>query len=637
MLSAVRNAVKSPIAMVIVVLLVASFALWGVNDIFQAPGNAITSVGGERVTVADLQINFERRMQIERQENPSLTNEQARQQGLGDEVLGQLVLNAMLRSQARSLGIAASDSAVRDEINSIEFLTDPLTGGFDRMAYNNYLAQVGQRPRQFEAEVRNDLVLSQMTSSLFEGIAQPDIYRTILLRYIGETRDLEAVVISPSAAGEIGDPTEEDLQATIDNNPQFFTTPERRAFTLVRLRPEDYLTEVQIEETDIVAQYEYEVETGSIGTPATRTYTQISFSEEASARDAAERLANDEDPATIASELGASAPSRLEERQAFQVPDNAVRDALFEAAAGDAFAVETRFGNWFAIVVEAAAEDNIPTLEERRPEIRDALAQAAAEDLLYADLGEYEEARGNGFSLEESAMAAGLPYEVYQPVDEQGRSEDGNFAFWFFTEPEIGTDIFSRPPHIDGELQGYGEGGFYAVRVDEVIESRVRTLDEAREDAESVWRLQEVDSRLEDLAADVVELAESGQSFQSIVDANPNFRLEQASLRRTETSGTFGQQVVSLAFSLGIGDVESTRSGTARSHMVIRVNDASDSDVSQPELLAQIDSFLTDGYRGDIDSSLVSALYREFDFSNADIETDLRDQALGVVDPSQFQ
>ena len=62
-----------------------------------------------------------------------------------------------------------------------------------------------------------------------------------------------------------------------------------------------------------------------------------------------------------------------------------------------------------------------------------------------------------------------------------------------------------------------------------------------------------------------------------------------------------------------------------------------DCDVSQPELLEQISTFLTDGYRADIDSSLVSALYREFDFGNDDIETDLRDQALGVVDPSQFQ
>ncbi|MEE2524912.1 SurA N-terminal domain-containing protein [Hyphobacterium sp. HN65] len=637
MLSAVRNAVKSPIAMVIVVLLVASFALWGVNDIFQAPGNAITVVGGERVTVAELQLNFERRMQRERQENPSLTNEQARQQGMGDEVLGQLILNAMLRSQARSLGITASDAAVRDEISSIEFLTDPLTGGFDRMAYNNYLAQVGQRQRQFESEVRNDLVLSQMTSSLFEGIAQPDIYRSILLRYIGETRDLEAVVISPAAAGEIGDPTSEDLQATIDNNPQFFTTPERRAFTLVRLRPEDYLTEVEIEETDIVEQYEYEVSTGSIGTPAMRTYTQLVFDDEAAARDAALRLGNDEDPTIIATELGASEPSRLEDRQAFQVPDSAVRDALFEATTGDAFAVETRFGNWFAIVVEAAVEDDIPTLEERRQEIRDALAQTAAEDLLYADLGEYEEARGNGFSLEEAAFAAGLPYEIFQPVDEQGRSEDGDFAFWFFTEPEIGADIFSRPAHIDGELQSYGEGSYFAVRVDEIIEARVRSLEEAREDAESVWRLQEVDTRLEDIAENVMELAESGQSLQSIADANPDFRLEQASLRRTETSGTFGQQVVSLVFSMDVGDFEATRSASARSHMVIRVADAHDGDVEDPQLLAQIETFLTDGYRGDIDSSLVSALYREFDFTTADIETDLRDQALGVVDQSQFQ
>jgi peptidyl-prolyl cis-trans isomerase D len=637
MLSAVRNAVKSPIALVIVGLLVASFALWGVNDVFQAPGDAITTVGGERVTVSELRINFERRLQTERQDNPTLTNAQAREQGLGDEVLGQLVLNAMLRSQARSLGIAASDEAIREEIRSFGAFTDPLTGGFDRLAYQNFLRQSGQRERQFETEIRNDLVLRQMTGSLFEGIDHPDIYRSILTRYLGEVRDIEAIVISPAAAGEIGDPTDEDLQQTIDNNPQFFTAPERRAFTLVRMRPQDYLTSVEVDEDEIAAQYEFELETGAIGTPATRTYTQIAFQDGALAQQAAERLSNDMSPADIAAELGGDAPSRLEDRQAFQVPDNAVRDALFEAAAGDAFAVETRFGNWFAIIVEAAQENETPTLEDRREDIRDTLAQAAAEDLLYADLGEYEEARGNGFSIEESAVAAGLPIEIYQAIDEQGRAEDGSFAFGFFSEPEILSDVFARPPLIDGELQSYGDGSFYAVRVDAVIDSRIRSLEEARDDAESVWRLQEVDARLEDIADEVLTLVEDGQSFSSIADANPAYRIEQASLRRNESSGIFSQQVVGLAFSLDIGEAEATRSNASRSHLVLRVADARDGEMPPPDVLAQVEDFLNQGYRSDIDSSLVSALYREFDFSAAQIETDLRDQALGVVDPNQLQ
>jgi peptidyl-prolyl cis-trans isomerase D len=476
-----------------------------------------------------------------------------------------------------------------------------------------------------------------MTGELFDGIDHPDVYRDILVRYLGEIRDIEAIVISPAAAGEIGDPSDEDLQATIDNNPQFFTAPERRGFTLVRLRPEDYLQSVEVDEDEIVAQYEFELETGAIGTPATRTYTQIGFDDEASARQAVERLSNNMTPADVAAELGGDSPSRLEERQAFQVPDNAVRDALFEAATGDAFAVETRFGNWFAIVVEDAQEDETPSLEDRRAEIRGTLAQAAAEDLLYADLGEYEEARGNGFSIEESAIAAGLPIEVFQPIDEQGRAEDGSFAFGFFTEPEILTDVFARPPLIDGELQSYGDGSFYAVRVDEVVDSRIRSLEEARDDAESVWRLQEVDSRLEEVAQDVLALVEDGQGYNAIADANPNFRIEQASLRRNETSDIFDQQVVGLAFQLDIGEAEATRSGSGRSHLVIRVADARDGETPPAEVLAQVDEFLTQGYRSDIDGSLVSALYREFEFTSDQIETDLRDQALGVVDPNQLQ
>lgn len=636
MLSAVRNALKSPIFMVIIGLMIVSFALWGVNDIFQAPGNSVTVVGGERVTAFELQRDFERAVQREREENPTYTQEQARADGLGDQVLNQLVLDAMLRSQARELGISASDSAVRDEILSYDAFVNPVTGGFDRIGYSNFLRSAGQRENQFEAEIRNDLVLRQLTEGLFDGIRQPDVYRTILTRFLAETRDLEAIVISPAAAGEIGEPTDEQLQSTIDNTPQFFTTPERRGFTLMRLRIDDYLGNITVDETRIAEQYEYELETGAIGTPASRTYTQISFDNEAAAREAAERLGNDEDPAAIASDLGGNPPSRQEDRQAYQIPDTNVRDALFEMAAGDTAAIETRFGSWFALVVEAAQEDDIPTLEERSEEIRELLARAAAEDALYADLGEYEEARGSGFNIEEAAAAAAIPYEVYQPVDDQGRDEDGRFAFSFFAEQEILAAVFASQPMLDGELTEYGDGNFYAVRVDVVEDARVRTLEEARDDAETVWRLQEIDTRLEELATEVAGLVESGQSFESIAAANPDFRIEQASLRRGEAADNFSRQVVELAFTMDIGDIEATRSGSGRSHMVLRVNDARDGEI-RPEIVTQVEEFLDQGYRRDIDSSLVTALYREFDYDGSEVDVRLRDQALGVVDPNAIR
>ncbi|PIY20247.1 MAG: hypothetical protein COZ12_09695, partial [Deltaproteobacteria bacterium CG_4_10_14_3_um_filter_60_8] len=110
---------------------------------------------------------------------------------------------------------------------------------------------------------------------------------------------------------------------------------------------------------------------------------------------------------------------------------------------------------------------------------------AAAEDALYDDLGEYEEARGSGFNIEEAAIAAAIPYEIYQPIDNQGRDEDGRFAFSFFAEQEILSAVFSSTPLIDGELTEYGDGNFYAVRVDVLEGARVRPLDEARDDAET--------------------------------------------------------------------------------------------------------------------------------------------------------
>ncbi len=87
---------------------------------------------------------------------------------------------------------------------------------------------------------------------------------------------------------------------------------------------------------------------------------------------------------------------------------------------------------------------------------------------------------------------------------------------------------------------------------------------------------------------------------------------------------------------MDIGDIEAARSGSGRSHIVVRVNAARDGDV-QPEIIAQVNEFLDQGYRRDIDSSLVTALYRAFDYDGSEIDTRLRDQALGVVDPNAIR
>ncbi len=634
MLAGLRSAVRNPIVLVIIIApLVVGFAIFGVSDVFIRAGDAVAVVGPEKVAQRELARAFDQRLRREQQENPTLTSEAARNQGLGDIVLDELIVGAQIRAQARELNLAVSPRQVADEIIGFEAFVDPVSGGFDQGAYAGYLANERITANQFEEDIRQGMLRQQFVEAMFAGIRTPESYGNVLLGFQNERRSMRAIVIPPEAAGDIDEADDEALQAVIDENPQYFTVPERRAFTLVRFRIADFVMDVGVDEAEIREQYDYEVDTGQIGEPATRSYTQIRFEDGEDAQTAADRLNAGEDPATIAADLGADAPFSLEDRQSYQVPDEALADAIFATAEGESIAVEARLG-WFAVRIDAAQDATIPEFETRQAEIRELMGEAAAADAMYDAMGEFESAITGGATLEEAAEAAGVPYEVFGPIDAQNRNADGQYAFTFFEQTDIVETMFEQIAGVVIDLQLYGEGDYFALRVDDIEPSSIRSLDEAREDAGVVYRLQSVDAQLEELAHDAMERAEAGETLEAIAASIPGASVETAALNRAETAAPFGREAVGTAFFMEPGDVEESRSADNRSRLVLVLDEITQDASNGPEDVFELRSVLAQQMQGDIDRSLVAALGAKYP---RDVDNRLRDQALGVIDPNLLQ
>ena len=156
--------------------------------------------------------------------------------------------------------------------------------------------------------MREDLLRRQLVDALFAGLRTPEGYASAIQEYQNERRSFRAIVVPPQAAGDVGEPDDAALQTVIDENPQYFTIPERRSFTLVRFRVEDFTRDVVIDEADIRDQYDYEIDSGQLGEPATRSFTQMRFEDADTARAAADRLNAGERATDIAADLGVDAP-----------------------------------------------------------------------------------------------------------------------------------------------------------------------------------------------------------------------------------------------------------------------------------------------------------------------------------------
>src|SRR6202035_913718 len=116
MLRGLRNASsnwlgKTIMALVMGVLII-SFGVWGIADIFRGFGQStLAKVGGTEISTDQFrQLYTDRLQQTARQFGRPLTMDQARAFGLDRQVLQQTLAEAALDEQARRLGLGQSDA-----------------------------------------------------------------------------------------------------------------------------------------------------------------------------------------------------------------------------------------------------------------------------------------------------------------------------------------------------------------------------------------------------------------------------------------------------------------------------------------------------------------------------------------------
>src|ERR1700709_1495076 len=96
-------------------VLIISFGVWGIADIFRGFGQStLAKVGHTEISANEFrQLYTDRLQQLGRQFSRPLTMDQARAFGLDRQVLQQTIAEAALDEEARRLGLAQSDDETR--------------------------------------------------------------------------------------------------------------------------------------------------------------------------------------------------------------------------------------------------------------------------------------------------------------------------------------------------------------------------------------------------------------------------------------------------------------------------------------------------------------------------------------------
>ena len=222
MLAGFRTFAKSPFAVLLFGLLIVSFAIFGISDVFKGPrGSGVISAGSRSLSAQDFKLRFDNyRKEIEQRNGEPLTPDQAVERGVDRQILQELALQESIAAAIHDMGVAPSDKLVGNIVHEqmsqlppTQRPFNPITGKFDPQAYAALLAQNNLTPQTYEASLRDEIAQAHFFSAVGAGLKAPRIYAALQGAYLMEARDVAAFAINPASIEKPAPPTDAQLTA----------------------------------------------------------------------------------------------------------------------------------------------------------------------------------------------------------------------------------------------------------------------------------------------------------------------------------------------------------------------------------------------------------------------------------------
>lgn len=472
MLNAIRGKLGSFVVLALLGLLIASFALWGIPDLFINPaGRAVAKVGDSEITATAFDRAFTQRMrQLEAQYGQPIDRDQAVAFGLPQQVLEQLVAELAFDEHAHGLGMRVSNRQVLDILKGFEAFAG-FDGRFDPQAYKNQLALARITPREFEDSLKRDLVRRQLVLALTAAEPYSEPLAKALFRYRNETRRAAILSLSASSFPDVADPTEEEMRAAYELEKGRYRTPEYRRVAVTEIVPERIADPAAVSEEDIRAAYENRV--AEFQSPELRALQVATFglNDQAKAESFLSRVAGGEDFGMAVEDMTDFSAAETDlgdvsETDLAQDYNEKIAREIFAAEAG-AFVgpVQSVFG-WHVFRVKSVTAPVVRTLSEVSERLRGEIANERATDAVYDISVKAEEALARGAGLNEIAETLDL-HPVIAEITREGMTRDGSDA-----DPAILNHlarVWSMGVDDPVALEQVGDGGFALVDVLEVI------------------------------------------------------------------------------------------------------------------------------------------------------------------------
>jgi len=555
---------------VVMGLLAASFAIWGINDIFRGFGRStLAKIGGTEIPVEQFRRAYEDRMQqLSRQFGKPVPPEQAKAFGVDRAVLIGLINDAGLDQLARQMRLGVPDDVIVRQITEQPFFRGP-TGQFDRGRFEQFLRGVGMSEQRLVAEQRHILLRRQIVDSINGQMPVPKAWLEAVNQFQNEQRTIAYVSLGPAQAGDIPAPTPEQLTKYFDERKILFRAPEYRKIEVIAVTPEELGRWMDISDADI--KTEFDEHHSRYVTPERRHVEQIVFPNMQDAEAAEARIKGGLSFAALAAERGLKATDTdLGTVTKSELIDPAVANAAFALKDGEVSApVQGRFGT-VIVTANKIEPEQVKSLADVTPQIRKEIAAERAKTEVHSLHEKIEDERAGGASLPQIAEKLKLTVATYD-VDRSGRDPSGKVV----NLPHAGqvipaafnTDVGADNDPVDAD------GGYVWYNVAGITPSRDRTLDEVKDQVEARWRDDEIASRLKAKAAELLDKLKAGTPLEEVA-AGAGVKVQTADkLTRGKPEAGLSARIITAVFRTAKDAYGSSEGDQPTDWVVFRVTD----------------------------------------------------------------
>ncbi len=632
MLDALRKLTSGWVVQIMMLLLVISFGVWGVADVFRGYRQGdIAKVGSINLTGTEFRRRFDIAVrQLSQQFGKQFTSQQAAQLGIPSRVLSQMLAEATLDDTAHQMGLSLSPDTVGRLIRTDPNLQGP-TGQFNRTFFTQIAQAQGLTEDDLVLLLKADYIRNQLDQGLAGDVTVPETIIKAVGEYRDDSRKVSYVVLSAPAASDIPDPSDTDLAAYFDAHKSAYKAPEYRALSYFVVNPAALAKPQDVSDAD--AQKLYDQEKSRFVTPGTRHVEQIVFKDKADAEAAAKELADGKTFDQLVAERNLKTSDvDLGQVTKDKIIDPAVADAAFAlTASGVSGIIDGRFGP-VIVRVSNIVPDVVKTFAEVKDQLKMEIATKQAANEVTNLRNEIEDARAGGSTLKEVAQKYGLKMINVAEVDQSGKGPD-NKAIADLPAPLVQAAFESDVGMENNPIEPVSDT-FIWYDVTQVMPAHDRTLAEVHDKVVAAWKDMERQKKVAE-QADALKAKLAGGGDLATVAAGASLEVKTADTLTRQSKPTDGLSAaaISAAFD-GPKGYAAVADGTTPMNKILLVVD----DTTVPPFnptdpqLEQIKSQLDSQFVNDLLAAFVAERQTKIDVQ---INQAALGAALGLNQPTQ--